>query len=250
MYTQKAIEKVLKEVSKRKISWSMAYQKLKHLPYQSLSFAKIDHHRLIRKNLPEVIYSPGKSIDQLHKIVKTLNHNGNQIILTRLEPLQFNRLKKSHTQLNYSKAGKIAYLNGRVKNKNKSSVAIVTAGTSDIPVAEEARVTLELLGIKTNSFYDLGVAGLHRLLDHLPKIEKSRVIICIAGMEGALASVLAGLTSRPIIAVPTSVGYGAGMKGISALLTMINACAQGVAVVNIDSGFNAACFAYQILMLI
>ena len=300
MYTKKAIEEILKNVSKRSISPSAAFQRLRHLSYESLSFAQLDHHRPLRKNLPEVVYAPGKTLPQLEKITDALIRKGHPLLITRLPEEKFRKLKKRLPKLSYSKIGQIAYLassrrfnviarhrkpslrghgvpeaiskHGIVpqglsramelksikgiastsfvslsRNDEQGTVAIVTAGTSDIPVAEEARITLETIGRKVNTFYDLGIAGLHRLLDHLKEIEKSDVIICIAGMEGALPSVLAGLVSKPVIAVPTSIGYGSSFKGITPLLTMLNSCAQGVAVVNIDSGFNAACFAHLIL---
>ena len=292
MYTRMAIEEILKQVSKRNISPQVAFQKLRHLSYESLSFARLDHHRPLRKNLPEVIYAPGKTPAQLEKIAGAFIRKGHPLLITRLSEDQFRKLKKRFPKLSYSKVAKVAYFNPTVilspspvilnevkdpmlragsapskirrirplAEKNLTSrsfvapllrmthtVAIVTAGTSDIPVAEEARITLETIGRKVNTFYDLGVAGLHRLLDHLKKIEQSDVIICIAGMEGALPSVLAGLISKPVIAVPTSVGYGSSFKGITPLLTMLNSCAQGIAVVNIDSGFSAACFAHLIL---
>ena len=246
MYTKQAIQKILDRVSKSKISPQKAYDKLKHLSYESLGFAKIDHHRPVRKNLPEVVYAPGKTSNQLNLIVRALTTKGQTVLVTRLDEKKFKQLKKTHPKLSYSKAGQIAYSNHRQKS-GVGKVAIITAGTSDIPVAEEARITLEAVGRRASTFYDLGVAGLHRLLDQLPEIESSDAVICIAGMEGALPSVLAGLISRPIIAVPTSVGYGANFKGLAPLLTMLNTCAQGVAVVNVDSGFNAACFAHLIL---
>ena len=258
-YTEQAIQKILNQVSKRKLSLKRAYEKLKHLSYETLRFAEIDHHRPLRKNLPEVVYAPGKTPAQLQKIAGALIRKKHPLLITRLEESLFRKLKKRFPKLQYSKAGRIAYLSkrGQVKHANHlpvpflhhnvGSVAIVTAGTSDIPIAEEARITLEVMGRKAKTFFDLGVAGLHRLLDHIQEIETADAVICIAGMEGALPSVLAGLISKPIIAVPTSVGYGAGFKGITPLLTMLNTCAQGVAVVNIDSGFNAACFAHLIL---
>jgi len=247
MYTQKAIEEILRKVSKRKLSPQKAFQKLRHLSYESLSFANLDHHRPLRKNLPEVIYAPGKTIVQLEKIAKAFTKNGSLLLITRLDGEKFNKLRKRFPKLAYSKEGCIAYSTNGKKQTLSGEVAIVTAGTSDIPIAEEARITLEAVGRKVKKFYDLGVAGLHRLLDHMRGIEQADVIICIAGMEGALPSVLAGLVSKPVIAVPTSVGYGSSFKGIAPLLTMLNSCAQGVAVVNIDSGFSAACLAHLIL---
>ncbi|MBI4357929.1 MAG: nickel pincer cofactor biosynthesis protein LarB [Candidatus Omnitrophica bacterium] len=258
MYTQKAIQGILARVSKKKLSPKKAFDRLRHLSYESLHFAHLDHHRMLRKNLPEVIYAPGKSLEQIEQITSALLRKHNPILITRLDERRFRKLERRFKQLSYSKKGQIAYSStkrGQVHcahnvpvpflNRNRS-VAIVTAGTSDICIAEEARITLEAVGRKVRTFYDLGVAGLHRLLDHIPEIEKANVIICIAGMEGALPSVLAGLVSKPVIAVPTSVGYGSSFKGVAPLLTMLNSCAQGVAVVNIDSGFNAACFAHLI----
>ncbi len=283
MYTKQAIQNILLQVSKSKISPQKAYEKLRHLSYETLHFAKIDHHRPLRKNLPEVVYAPGKTAAQLKKIMAALIRKKHPLLVTRLEEHQFRKLKKRFPKLHYSKVASIAYVSSHLSAKQIGGpttysggnpppqeggrlivpekngkhflpprwgkarmgvVAIVTAGTSDIPVAEEAKITLETVGRKVNTFYDLGVAGLHRLLDHIKEIESADAVICIAGMEGALPSVLAGLISKPIIAVPTSVGYGAGFKGITPLLTMLNTCAQGVAVVNIDSGFNAACFAH------
>lgn len=252
VYTQQAIEKILSQVSKNKISACKAFEKLRHLSYETLPFAKIDHHRPLRKNLPEVVYAPGKTIVQLQKIVAALIRKKHALLVTRLDENQFRKLRKHFPKLRYAKAGRIAYLHKSPsplmgEGRGEGVVSIVTAGTSDIPIAEEARITLEVMGRKAKTFFDLGVAGLHRLLDHIQEIETSDAVICIAGMEGALPSVLAGLISKPIIAVPTSVGYGASLKGIAPLLTMLNTCAQGVAVVNIDSGFNAACFAHLIL---
>ncbi len=247
MYTKQAIEEILKKVSKQKLSPQRAFRTLRHLSYESLSFAHLDHHRSLRKNLPEVVYAPGKTVLQLKKIAKALMQSGNPLLITRLDEEKFARLKKRFPKLSYSKEGHIAYFKNGKQTTFRGEVAIVTAGTSDLPVAEEARLTLEAIGRKVKTFYDLGIAGLHRLLDHVREIEKSDVIICIAGMEGALPSVLAGLIAKPVIAVPTSVGYGSSFKGIAPLLTMLNSCAQGVAVVNIDSGFSAACFAHLIL---
>ena len=248
-YTQKAIEEVLKKVSKKKIPPKEAFQKLRNLSYESLGFARLDHHRSLRKGLPEVIYAPGKTQKQLEKITTAFLRKRNPFLITRINEIQFKKIKKKFPKIFYSQEGQIAFLkNGKVIDR-LGSVAIVTGGTSDIPAAEEARVTLETMGRKVETFYDLGVAGLHRLLDEISEIEKAKVIICIAGMEGALPSVLAGLVSKPVIAVPTSVGYGSSFKGIAPLLTMLNSCAQGVACVNIDSGFSAACFAHLILSL-
>lgn len=255
MYTKKVIQEILVKVSRRKLTLKQAFSKLRNLAYETLPFAKIDHHRTLRKTLPEVIYAEGKSKDQLIQIARKLEKHKSSLLITRLKPDSFKDLKKEIPALSYSAAGKVAYLppsspppasGGRKKVRGKV-VAIITAGTSDIPIAEEAKVTLEVLGRQCDMYYDLGVAGIHRLMDQVQKIEKASIVICIAGMEGALPSVLAGLISKPIIAVPSSVGYGAGFKGLAPLLSMLNSCAQGVAVVNIDSGFNAACFAHLVL---
>lgn len=252
--TQKTIEKILREVATRKLSSRRAFQRLKNLPYESFSFAKIDHHRTLRKGFPEAVYAPGKSIPQLEKIINSVKKSGQNLIVTRLEKKVYQSLRKKYPALCYSGDARIAYWRQKRaktnapfgKNGRLPFVAILTGGTSDLPVAEEAAVTLGLIGREVIRIYDCGVAGLHRLLDQLPKLEEVKAIICVAGMEGALASVVAGLTDRPVIAVPTSVGYGASFKGIAPLLTMLNSCAQGVAVVNIDNGFGAACFAASI----
>jgi len=227
------------------LSAKHAFEKLKNLPYESLSFAKIDHHRTFRKGFPEAVYAPGKTPTQLEKIIRSIQKSGHPLIVTRLEESVFRGLRRKNKGLRYSKEARIAYLvpsslgNGRLL----PVVAVLTGGTSDLPVAEEAAITLELVGLKAERIYDCGVAGLHRFLDALPKLKGVRAVICVAGMEGALPSVVAGLTDKPVIAVPTSIGYGASFKGIAPLLTMLNSCAQGVAVVNIDNGFGAACFA-------
>jgi NCAIR mutase (PurE)-related protein len=246
LYTQEVIQDILSRTAKRKISSRKAFEQLKNLSYESLKFARLDHHRSLRKNLPEIIYAPGKTDAQLEKIVSAFSRNGHPLIISRLPEALFKKLKRKFPKLSYSQPGRIAFSNPK-KPKSGQFAALVTGGTSDIPVAEEAAVTLEVMGKRVKRFYDCGVAGIHRLIDHLPEIEKADIIISIAGMEGALPSVLAGLLPKPIIAVPTSVGYGSSFKGIAPLLTMLNSCAQGVVVVNIDSGLSAACFASLIL---
>jgi len=253
-FTAKSITKILKQVESRKLSSRRAFEKLKNLPYETLPFARIDHHRTFRKGFPEAIYAPGKTVPQLEKIIRTVRRSGHPLIVTRLEQKVYESLRRKFKGLLYSKEGRIAYFrknhferNGTFsKNGKDVTVAVLTGGTSDLPVAEEAAITLELIGRRALRIYDCGVAGLHRLLDQLPRLNETKAIICIAGMEGALASVVAGLTDRPVIAVPTSVGYGASFKGITPLLTMLSSCAQGVAVVNIDNGFGAACFAASV----
>jgi NCAIR mutase (PurE)-related protein len=260
--TQETIEKLLKRVESRTLSSKKALEKLKNLPYESFNFARIDHHRAFRKGFPEAVYAPGKTLEQLEKIVNSIRKSGQNLIVTRLEEKVYKTLRKKTKGLCYSKQARIAYISQNNVNgvhkpplraplrealNDGKIVAVLTGGTSDLPVAEEAALTLELVGCRAVRIYDCGVAGLHRLLDQLPQLKEVKAIICVAGMEGALPSVVAGLTDKPVIAVPTSVGYGASFKGIAPLLTMLNSCAQGVAVVNIDNGFGAACFAASIL---
>ena len=246
--TQTTIEKILKQVESRKISPKRAFERLKNLPYETFRFARIDHHRSLRKGFPEAVYAPGKTREQLEQIIHSIQKSGQKLIVTRLEEETYRTLRKKFPALCYSKEGRVAYFEGGTNGSfgRTIPVAILSAGTSDLPVAEEAAITLELMGRKAIRLYDCGVAGLHRLLDQLPKLKEVKAIICVAGMEGALVSVVAGLTDKPVVAVPTSVGYGANFKGLAALLTMLNSCAQGVAVVNIDNGFGAACFVASI----
>lgn len=246
MYTQHAIEKIIQDLQGRKLSSQKAFSKLKNLPYESFSFARLDHHRQFRKGFPEAIYAPGKTLKQLEKIIDSVSRSGQSLIVTRLNEDAWKKLASKFPRLRYSELGRLAYFARSVPfagQKSCTKIAVVTAGTGDIPVAEEAAVTLELVGKKVERFYDCGIAGLHRLIDILPEIEKCRAVICAAGMDGVLPSVLGGLVSRPVVAVPTSVGYGANFTGLAPLLTMLNSCAQGVAVMNIDNGFGAACFA-------
>ncbi len=216
-------------------------EKLRLLPFEDLGFACIDHHRQIRRGFPEVIYCPGKTAEQIIEIFASLAEKGNNVLATRAERGVFEALVETGKFPNarYEKSAKAIVLEQKKIKPSKAAVPIVTAGTSDLPVAAEAKVTAEIMGQRTDLICDVGVAGLHRLLGHLPKLQKANVIIVIAGMEGALASVVGGMVSCPVIAVPTSVGYGAGFGGISALLTMLNSCAAGVTVVNIDNVFSA-----------
>lgn len=248
MMTQEVIQEILKQTGSQKLSPEKAFSKLKNLSYESLEFAKVDHHRLIRKGLPEVIFAPGKTPAQLKKIIAAVLKSKQPLLVTRLDEKLYGGLRRTFPKFQYSKHGRVAYFAAGKNGKlHKHSVAVVTAGTSDLPVAEEAAVTLEVMGTPVSRFYDCGVAGLHRLLDRVNEIQKANIVICVAGMEGALPSVLAGLIDKPVIAVPTSIGYGANFQGLSALLTMMNSCAQGISVVNIDNGFGASCFALQIL---
>ena len=233
------LEDVLKKVHQGKLSPKEALHILKDYPYQDLTFAKIDHHRELRRGFPEIIYGLGKTDNQILKIAQEIIKKGSNLLVTKAGPEVFKKLKKKIPKARYNPLAKTIYLKQKKPIPGKGKIAIVTAGTSDIPVAEEAVVTCDILGNKTDKIYDVGVAGLHRLFGEYDKINKAKVIIIIAGMEGALPSVVAGIVKIPIIAVPTSVGYGASMKGLAALLAMLNSCPGGVGVVNIDNGFGA-----------
>jgi len=237
------LEEILAKVEKGEIRAAEACEKLKHLPYQDLSFAKIDHHRELRKGVPEVIYGLGKTDDQIVKIAREIVKKGGNLLVTRIEESTYKKLKKALPKAVYNPLAKAATLKQKEAEAGKGRVVVMTAGTSDIPVAEEASVTCEILGNEVERIYDVGVAGLHRLLGQYDKLRQARVIIVAAGMEGALPSVVAGLVAVPVVAVPTSVGYGASFKGLAALLAMLNSCPGGVGVVNIDNGFGAACLA-------
>ena len=232
----------MQQVKKGNVTIDEAVEKLRHLPFEDLGFAHIDHHRQIRQGFPEVIYCPGKTPEQIIKIFSALAAKGNNVLATRAEKTVFDALAKTgqFPQARYEKQARAIVLEQKQLPASKTVVPIVTAGTADLPVAYEAKVTAEIMGQRTELVCDVGVAGLHRLLAHVPKLQKANVIIVVAGMEGALASVVGGLVSCPVIAVPTSVGYGASFEGLSALLTMLNSCSSGVTVVNIDNGFSAA----------
>ncbi len=214
--------------------------KLKTLPFDNLEFAKIDNHRCLRTGFPEVIYCAGKTVSQVVGIVKTMSQNHTNIMGTRVSPDMFARIQLEIEDCRYHEAAQIVLFYPRPIEK-VGQIAVVCAGTSDIPVAEEACITAETMGNEVSRHYDVGVAGLHRLLASCEEIYKANVVIVIAGMEGALASVVGGLVAVPVIGVPTSIGYGASFGGIAALLSMLNSCASGVSVVNIDNGFGAGC---------
>jgi NCAIR mutase (PurE)-related protein len=209
-----------------------------------LGFAKLDLDRKKRRGFAEAVYCPGKERAHLEKISRKIIKNKQDLILTRLEGKTFAYLKKRFPALEYNPVAKIAYLLRERKSRDrKDEIMVISAGTADIPVAEEAAVTCRIMGRRVIRLYDVGVAGVHRLMRNIDTIRKAKVIIVVAGMEGALASIVSGLVSSPVIAVPTSCGYGASFKGLSALLTMLNSCSPGVAVVNIDNGFGAGYFA-------
>ncbi|MBU4343758.1 MAG: nickel pincer cofactor biosynthesis protein LarB [Candidatus Omnitrophica bacterium] len=242
MDSRRYIRKLLKDIRYRKITTCQAYKLLKSLPYENLNFAKVDHHRLLRKGFAEAVFCQGKSQYQVKKILENILKNSDNAFLTRADKTLYQYLKKYYRQLKYDEVARIIYIK-KSRPKNKKIVLILTAGTADIPVAEEAKLTLEVMGNRVKAIYDVGVAGIHRLFDNLSNISSANVVIVVAGMEGALASVVAGLTDKPVIAVPTSVGYGSSFKGIAPLLTMMNCCSPGVSVVNIDNGFGAGYFA-------
>jgi len=239
---EKDIKTLLEQVKNAEISIEEAAETLKDLPYKEMGFANIDNHRALRTGYPEVIFCQGKTPEQIRDIMCELVKKGGNIMGTRATAEDYEAVKEALPQVVFFETARIiAVLDERKKaNENLPTVAVVTAGTADIPVAEEAAVTAEILGNKVNRIYDVGVAGIHRLFDKLTQIREADVVIAVAGMEGALASVVGGLVDSPVIAVPTSIGYGANLGGISALLSMLNSCANGVAVVNIDNGFGAA----------
>ena len=242
MDTRKSIKRLLKDLSSKKTTVNKAYELLGALPYKDLNFARIDYHRSLRKGFGEVVYCEGKTPEQVKKILEDILKRKGHILFTHANKKLYEYLKSFHPHLKYNELARIIYAKIH-KVKSKKTVLIITAGTGDIPVAEEAGLTLRIMGNRVKTIYDVGVAGIHRLLDKLSDISKANVIIVVAGMEGALASVVAGLTDRPVIAIPTSVGYGSSFKGIAPLLTMMNCCAPGVSVVNIDNGFGAGYFA-------
>ncbi len=235
----KKLKSLLSQVNSGKVSVDEAMEKLKNLPFEDLHFAKIDHHRHIRQGFPEVIFCQGKKPEQVAEIFQCMDAKGSNILATRAEEDVFVAVKRVKEKARYNQVARIITLTQSRIRKYRSHVVVVTAGTSDIPVAEEAIATLEMMGVPADRIYDVGVSGVHRIIEQRPALAKACVVIVVAGMEGALPSVVGGLVDCPVIAVPTSIGYGASFGGITALLGMLNSCASGVAVVNIDSGFGA-----------
>ncbi|MHA1628939.1 MAG: nickel pincer cofactor biosynthesis protein LarB [Candidatus Heimdallarchaeota archaeon] len=236
------LKELLLRFKEGRLTLEKVLQQLKDLPFEDLGYAKIDHHRALRKGFPEVVYCPGKTIEQIKTIFSSLNEKNKNILLTRASKSIYTELKKIDPQLQFNAQAKIIYIEKKPRIK-VGKVLIICGGTADIPIAEEAALTAELMGANVERIFDVGVAGIHRLLNYKEQIFEANVIVAIAGMEGALASVIAGLAACPIIAIPTSVGYGANFHGISALLTMLNSCAPNVAVVNIDNGFGGGLMA-------
>ena len=239
------IKKILEDLQKKKITIEDALEKLKILPFKDLDFARLDTHRSLRKNLPEIIYCEGKTPSQVLELVKNLKEENEEVILTRVSRETAILIKKNFPSSKFYEEAKILTLGVR-KRRKRGKVLVITAGTSDIPVAEEAVIIAELMGANVEKLYDVGVAGVHRIMGEIERLLSANVIVVVAGMEGALPSLVAGLVDKPIIAVPTSIGYGASFKGLAALLGMLNSCAPGVAVVNIDNGFGAGAFAAMI----
>lgn len=240
------ITKTLNNYKAKKITLVEALNELRDLPFEDIGFAKIDHHRVLRNGFPEVIYCKGKNMQQITDIFTHLKAQAPNILLTKASPAVFAELKKIDKRVTYNALASCVSLQLK-KKKAKGRVLIIAAGTADIPVAEEAAVTAEFMGVKTDSIYDVGVAGLPRLLASKDKIFKAKCIIAIAGMDGACVPVTAGLANCPVIAVPTSTGYGSNLDGFAPLLTMLNSCAPGVAVMNIDNGFGAGYMASLII---
>ena len=240
------IKEILSRLEAGEITAEKAYLELKSAPFRDIDFAKIDTHRKLRRGAAEVIYGEGKTAEQIIKIMTAMKEAGqNKILITRLSTEKAEKIKAVHP-ITYHETSRLAYLGEISKPDGLGNIVVACGGTSDLPVAEEAALTAEFLGNRVIKLYDVGVAGLHRLLSHLDEIMSAKVIIAVAGMEGALATVIAGLADCPVIAVPTSVGYGTAFEGLSALLSMMNSCAGGVSVVNIDNGFGAGFIANMI----
>lgn len=234
------IEKLLKRVKDNEIEVEEAIKILEDLPYKELGFAKIDNHREIRVGYPEVIYCEGKTVEQVQTIIQFMLTKDSNILATRADEKMYDAIRTICPEAQYNTLGRTITIRKRVEPLTDSYIAIVSAGTSDMPVVEEAAETAAILGNRVEKIMDVGVAGIHRLFSRIDVIRGAKVVIVVAGMEGALASVIGGLVDKPVIAVPTSVGYGANFGGLSALLSMLNSCASGVSVVNIDNGFGAA----------
>ncbi|MDA8431950.1 MAG: nickel pincer cofactor biosynthesis protein LarB [Nitrospiraceae bacterium] len=236
------IKAILDSVRKGSLPVEEALSRLKHLPYEDMDFARVDHHRHLRQGVPEVVFAAGKTEEQTVTIAKAIYEKSGAFLVTKATRSIYDALGIRGAEFHPS-SGVISV--GGAK-KTKGDVLVLTAGTSDIPVAEEAAVAASFLGSRVNAVYDVGVAGLHRLFDSGRRIRDARVIVVVAGMEGALPSVVGGLTDRPIVAVPTSIGYGTSLGGITALFAMLNSCVPGIAVMNVDNGFGAGCLAHKI----
>ncbi|MEW5806934.1 MAG: nickel pincer cofactor biosynthesis protein LarB [Acidobacteriota bacterium] len=240
---RKEIEKMLRKVRGGSLSISAALEKLKNFAFEDIGFARIDHHRHLRRGFPEVIFGQGKKDDQIIEIIKRMRARKQSVFVTRASRDLFRKVKKLYKNACFNELARAITIIPEGIKPERSGILVVTAGTSDVPVAEEAALTAEVLGEKVERIYDVGVAGLHRLISVKDNILEANVIIVVAGMEGALPSVIAGLVDKPVIGVPTSTGYGTSFSGVGALLGMLNSCASGLVVVNIDNGFGAGCAA-------
>jgi NCAIR mutase (PurE)-related protein len=235
-----SLAQLLDGVRRKKISVPKAMDRLRHLPFENIGFAHIDHHRVLRQGFPEVIMGEGKQVTEIAAIIRAIRRLGNNVLITRLSQEKMTLLRRQLKRLQYYPRARVAtWISKPIPIRGKGPILIVCAGTSDIPVAEEAALTSTMMGNHVERLFDVGVAGIHRLLQNRDKLLAASVLVVIAGMEGALPSVVAGLVDKPVIAVPTSVGYGASFNGVAALLGMLNSCAAGVTVVNIDNGFGA-----------
>ncbi len=240
---------LLKDYKEGTVKLDQVLEYLRRLPFENLDFARVDHHRMLRRGYPEVVYGEDKDASQIVQILKAMSVTGAPLLVTRVSQEKALEVCAAMTDLHYEPKARVLYRRGSAQesaDSKKRPVQVLSAGSSDIPVAEEAAVTAEVLGQRVQRFYDVGVAGLHRLLHLLDELSQAAVYVVVAGMEGALPSVVAGLVRRPVIAVPTSIGYGAAFKGLAPLLGMLNSCAPGVAVVNIDNGFGAGYLASMI----
>ncbi|MBN2406612.1 MAG: nickel pincer cofactor biosynthesis protein LarB [Elusimicrobia bacterium] len=236
---EKKLKEIIGKIKNGGMSRQKALELLRQLPYQDMGYAKIDHHRAVRKGYPEVIYAEGKTPMQIIRIAGEIYNKSNTVLITRVDNEKYAQIKGKLPAHYYSDKGRVIRIGRQASCKTRPAVPVLTAGTSDIGVAEEAAVTLEAMGNRTERIYDVGVAGIHRVLSQTKKLEKSRVIVVVAGMDGVLPSIVGGLVRQPVIAVPTSCGYGTSLSGLAPLLTMLNSCAPGVLVVNIDNGFGA-----------
>ena len=232
------MEDILKQVQQGKLTIDEAKEQL--ATYENLGFAKVDHHRKQRQGFPETVYGEGKSAEQIIAIISAISKKNNEVLVTRISKDKAAEVQDSHPNLTYNAQAEILHSQPKITPPQPGYIAVICAGTSDLRVAEEAAITAEAYGCEVRRYYDVGVAGIHRLFDHIEEIQQATVSIVVAGMDGALPSVVGGLVSHPVIAVPTSVGYGASFDGLAALLTMLNSCASGISVVNIDNGYGGA----------
>ena len=249
MTQPEALRQLLEAIARNQVSPEAAFEKLKYLEFEPVDdFAKVDHHRVLRTGFPEVIWGPGKTVVQIVEIMRAMRDRAPVVMATRIDPDIAHQIRAALPEAMYFETARIcALVPMNLQPYHPGTIGILTAGTADLPVAEESAVTAELSGFRVLRLWDVGVAGIHRLLRHRALVNQADVLIVVAGMEGALPSVVAGFSDCPIVAVPTSVGYGASFGGVSALLTMLNSCATGIGVVNIDNGFGAAMLAGQIL---